>query len=95
MKATDIRLHWIRDRETQKQFRFYCRPGTTKRGYYWNKRHCVMHHQTMRLDIMTPRYQLDTLRTYFRKRTPVLGLSRGCDRYGHMGCGDTKTLAAR
>ena len=33
-KAMDMLFHWLRDREAQKQFRFYWRPGTSNFADY-------------------------------------------------------------
>ena len=31
-KSMDMKFHWLRDRESQEQFRFFWRPGTLNRG---------------------------------------------------------------
>ena len=33
--AMDMRFHWLRDRESQKQFRYYWRPGKNNLTDYW------------------------------------------------------------
>ena len=38
-KAMDMRLHWLRDRECQEQFRIYWRPGKLNYADYWTKHH--------------------------------------------------------
>ena len=43
-KAMDIRLHWLRDWECQKQFRIYWRPGKLKYADYWTKNHAGTYH---------------------------------------------------
>ena len=43
-KAMDMRFHWLRDREAQRQFQFFWRPGPTNRADYWTKHHCTAHH---------------------------------------------------
>ncbi len=53
-KAMDMRFHWLHDRETQKQFRIYWRPGPTNLGDYWTKHHPPSHHQNMRPEFLTP-----------------------------------------
>jgi hypothetical protein len=36
-KAMDMRFHWLRDRESQKQLRIYWRPGKTNLADYFTK----------------------------------------------------------
>jgi hypothetical protein len=43
MKAMDMRFHWLRDRESQQQFKYYWRPGTNNRADYFTKLHCAAH----------------------------------------------------
>jgi hypothetical protein len=43
-KAIDMRFHWLRDRECQKQFRIYWRPGKLNYADYWTKHHAGKHH---------------------------------------------------
>ena len=64
-KAMDIIFHWICDRDTQKQSRFYLCPGTKNRGDSWTKNHCAEHHQTTRPEILTHRCQLYALGASF------------------------------
>ena len=92
-KEMYMSFHWLRDRDTHKQLILYWCPGTTNRGACWTKHHCVEYHQTIRLDIMTPRCQLDSLRASFQETHQFLGLVRGCARYGHLGCGNTTALS--
>eukprot|EP00804_Cyclotella_cryptica_P000471 CCRYP_020024-RC/>CCRYP_020024-RC protein AED:0.48 eAED:0.48 QI:0/-1/0/1/-1/0/1/0/80 len=47
-KAMDMRFHWLRDRECQKQFRIYWRPGHSNYADYWTKHHSAKHHQHIR-----------------------------------------------
>ena len=49
-KAMDLRFHWLRDRECQKQFRIYWRPGKLNYADYWTKHHAALHHQNVRKD---------------------------------------------
>ncbi|EJK50851.1 hypothetical protein THAOC_30042, partial [Thalassiosira oceanica] len=49
-KAMDMRFHWLRDRETLKQFRFYWRSG---------KLNPAAHHRNMRGEFLTPRATLN------------------------------------
>jgi hypothetical protein len=52
-KAMDMRFHWLRCSEAQRQFRFYWRPGKTNLGDYWTKHHCADHIKK-RSTILTP-----------------------------------------
>lgn len=62
-KAMDMRFHWLRDRSiSQKQFRFYWRPGPTNYADYWTKHHPAAHHSNMRPVFLTPFSQLLELR---------------------------------
>ena len=47
-KAMDIRFYWLRDREYQKQFSIYQRPGKLKYTYYCTNHHAATHHQNVR-----------------------------------------------
>ena len=53
MKSIDMKFHWMRCRDAQVQFRFYCRPGTQNWGDYWTKHHPAIHHQVFRKNILT------------------------------------------
>jgi hypothetical protein len=61
-KAMDMRFHWLRDRECQKQFRFYWRPGKLNYADYWTKHHPAAHHENMRHEFLTPLHVLATLK---------------------------------
>ena len=67
-KAMDMRFHWLRDREAQKQFKFYWRPGKLNLADYWTKHHCAAHHKEMRSKFLTPRDVIDALKASFRRR---------------------------
>eukprot|EP00804_Cyclotella_cryptica_P020749 CCRYP_016588-RA/>CCRYP_016588-RA protein AED:0.03 eAED:0.02 QI:0/0/0/1/1/1/3/0/1217 len=47
-KAMDMRFHWLRCRENQKQFCTYWRAGTTNLADYVTKHHPAIHHQAVR-----------------------------------------------
>ena len=47
-KAMDIRFHCLRDRECQKQFRTYWRPGKANSEDYWTKHHPETNHNNRR-----------------------------------------------
>ena len=61
-KAMDMRFHWLRDRKTQEQFKYYWHPGPTNQADYWTKHHCAAHHREKRPDILTPLFILEALR---------------------------------
>ena len=48
LKAMDMRLYSLRDRETQKQFHIYWRAGILNLADYFTKHHCAAHHKRMR-----------------------------------------------
>ncbi len=52
-KAMDMRFHWLRDRETLKQFRIYWRPGRMNYADYWTKHHPAAHHRNIRPEILS------------------------------------------
>eukprot|EP00804_Cyclotella_cryptica_P026336 CCRYP_007671-RA/>CCRYP_007671-RA protein AED:0.18 eAED:0.21 QI:0/0/0/1/0/0.33/3/0/1086 len=59
-KAMDMRFHWFRCRENQKQFRTYWRAGTTNLADYVTKHHPAIHHQAVRhIYLSTPTKRLD------------------------------------
>ncbi len=53
-KAMDMRFHWLRDRECQRQFRIYWRPGKINYADYWTKHHPESHHRNIRKEFLTP-----------------------------------------
>ena len=61
-KAMDMRLHWLRDRECQEQFRIYWRPGKLNYADYWTKHHAAKHHKNVRKEFLTPNIVLEMLR---------------------------------
>ena len=60
-KAMDMRFHWLRDRECQKQFKFYWQPGKQNYADYWTKHHSAAHHVNMRKEFLTPFIVLEML----------------------------------
>jgi hypothetical protein len=60
-KAMDMRFHWLRDRECQRQFRIYWRPGKLNYADYWTKHHPAKHHQNIRKEFITPQIVLKML----------------------------------
>ena len=73
-KAMDMRFHFLRCREAQKQFRFYWRPGNTNKGDYPSKQHPGVHHRNVRADFLTPQKYLDAFRERLARGTKA---SRG------------------
>jgi hypothetical protein len=61
-KAMDMRFHWLRDRECQRQFRIYWRPRKLNYADYWKKQHPTKHHQQVRKEFITPQIVLEMLR---------------------------------
>ncbi len=43
-KLMDMQFHWLRNRATQQQFRFYWRPGGKNYADYYTKHHSPAHH---------------------------------------------------
>ena len=48
LKSMDMRLHWLRCREAQGQFRFYWAPGTENWADYYTKHFPPIHHESQR-----------------------------------------------
>ena len=48
LKSMDLRLHWLRCREAQGQFRFYWAPGPDNWGDYSTKHHPPIYHLSQR-----------------------------------------------
>ena len=70
-KAMDMRFNWLRYRSvSQKQFRFYWRPGPTNLADYWTKHQPAAHHRNMRPVFLTPFSQLLELRKKVNILTP-------------------------
>lgn len=63
LKAMDMRFHWLRCREEQKQFRTYWRAGITNLGDYVTKHHPAIHHRTIRPTYLTSQTRLATLKS--------------------------------
>jgi hypothetical protein len=52
-KAMDMRFHWLRDCESQDQFKIYWRPGGKNLADYYTKHHPPAHHVNMRAEFLT------------------------------------------
>ena len=44
-KSADMKLWWLRNRESQEQFRYYWAPGSENVGYYSTKHHSPIYHE--------------------------------------------------
>ena len=47
-KAMDMRFYWLRDRQSQDQFKYYWAPGKTNLADYFTKHHSPAHHKRLR-----------------------------------------------
>ena len=47
-KSADMKLWWLRDRESQDQFRYYWAPGSEHEGDYITKHHLPSYHEAKR-----------------------------------------------
>jgi hypothetical protein len=74
MKAMDMRFHWLRCREAQKQFRFFWRPNKTNLADYWTKHYCAAHHIKQHPQFLTPLSVITTLQAS-KECTPTLLLN--------------------
>ena len=71
LKAMDMRFHWLRDRESQGQFRIYWRPGKNNKADYWSKtQHPPALHRDVRSEILTPLKVLIELRRRKKEESP-------------------------
>ena len=52
-KAMDLRIHWLRNRECQQQFRIYWRPSKMNYANYWTKHHPKSHHRNIQKEFLT------------------------------------------
>jgi len=82
-KAMDMRLHWLRDRECQQQFRIYWRPGKLNYADYWTKHHAAKHHKNIRSEYLTPHIVVEMLRMKQEQAAAAVlrrvDTRRGCD----------------
>ena len=47
-KSSDMKVWWLRDRESQEQFRYYWAPGSENEGDYSTKHHTPIYHEAKR-----------------------------------------------
>ena len=67
-KAMDMRFHWLRDRDTLRQLRFYWRAGTLNLADYFTKHHSAAHHKSVRGEFLTPQRVLDEARQRYARK---------------------------
>ena len=68
LKSMGMKLHWLRCRKPQGNFRNYWRSGPTNLGYYVTKHHAAIHYRTISPHYLTPKRQLDLLRNRVTSR---------------------------
>ena len=61
-KAMDMWFHWLRDRETLKQFCFYWRSGNLNLANHFTKHYPTKTHQAMWGELLTAQRALDEFR---------------------------------
>ena len=66
-KAMNMRFYWLRDRETQEQFRLFWRAGKLNLADYWTNHHPAMHHRNVRNEFLTQKKILNELRLRLMK----------------------------
>ena len=74
-KSWDMKLHWLRDRATLQQFKFFWRPGPTNDGDYYTKHFSSSDHQAKRPEILTDQEVLIRLRKLQGLEPPVFTTS--------------------
>jgi hypothetical protein len=52
-KAMDMQFHWLRDRESQDQFKIFWQPGKTNLADYFTKHHPPNHHTNVKAEFLT------------------------------------------
>jgi hypothetical protein len=79
-KAMDMRFYWLKDRESQKQFKKIWIRGTLNRGDDVTKHHPAVHHQAIRPALLTPRAVVKALRTRLKQTAGKIAssLARVC-----------------
>ena len=67
-KSTDMQHWYLRDKEDQKQFRYYWSAGKGNDADYQTKHFCSAHHQQVRPRFLTPSKVLNALRASLGKK---------------------------
>ena len=50
-KSAGMKLWWLRDRQSQEQFRYYWVPGSENEGYYSTEHHPPIYHEAKRANL--------------------------------------------
>ena len=53
LKSMDMRIHWLKCREAQGQFKIHSQPGKTNMADYFTKHHAPAHHVKIRSEFLT------------------------------------------
>jgi hypothetical protein len=72
----DMRYHWLTDRDREKQFDVYWRPGHENLGDYHTKHHSEQHHKDMRGLILHQENSIQVLRGCETTPTPATLVAR-------------------
>ncbi len=88
-KAMDMRFHWLRDQETQGQFKIYWRPEGTNLVDYFTKHHPPAHHVNIRAEFLTRVKDLAKARCMkhdgqTKKSTSKIAMLQGCVRQASL-----------
>ena len=68
-KAWDMRYFWLRDKDSQKMFCYYWKPGAENDADYFTKHHSAKHHQAQRHKfVLTPDLSLNCVTHLLSKR---------------------------
>ena len=62
-KSWDIHYHFLRNQQTQQQFKFFWEPGTNNNSDYFTKHHNTVHHWEQR-----PKYVRDRVIMFLQRR---------------------------
>ena len=71
LKSIYMKLHWLRCRIPQKQFRHYWQPGPNNLGDYITKHHAAIHHKAVRGTYLIPKHKLELFRRRQIKNTSL------------------------
>ena len=62
-KSWDMRYPWLRDKQTQQQFKIFWEPGDNNNGDYFTKHHATVHHREQR-----PKYVRDRVIQFLHRQ---------------------------
>ena len=74
-----MRFYWLRDQETQEQFRFFWQAGKLNLADYWTKHHPTTHHKNVRNEFLTQKKILNELCLRLKKGDSDLCCMMSCD----------------